>query len=71
MSYISIPKKEYQQLKKQARTLRQFYVRFFRAALTDPVDDVVEDFRNTKLYSKGFLRDLEAGLRKSSYGKRV
>lgn len=71
MSYVTIPKTEYQQLKKQAHTLRKFYARFFDFALKNPVDDVVTDFNATGLYTKGFLRDLDAGLRKSSYAKRA
>ena len=70
MSKVTIPKKEYQSLKKQANAYRKFATRFFEVILKDPVADVVEDFRKTDLYSDDFLKDLESGLRKSSYAKR-
>ena len=71
MTYVTIPKIEYQQLKKQALTLRRMYARFFDFAIKNPVDEVVADFKATGLYTKGFLRDLEQGLSKSSYAKRA
>lgn len=33
----------------------------------DKIKIVVNDFRKTKIYSEEFLKDLEQGLRKSSY----
>jgi hypothetical protein len=44
--------------------------KFFELVVKDPVEEVVEDFRKTNLYSEKFLKDLEAGLKKSSYAKK-
>lgn len=71
MTFITIPKTEYQQLKRQALTLRRFYVKIFQSALRDPIDEVMADFEKTDLYTPEFLRDLEQGLRQSSYAKRA
>lgn len=45
MTYVTIPKIEYQQLKRQAQTLRRFYARIFQSALRDPIGEVVADFK--------------------------
>lgn len=71
MNYITIPKTEYQQLRRHAKAFRNLSAKIFKSALQDRVAVVVDDFKKTKLYTKGFLRDLEAGLRESSYDKRV
>ncbi|MDO8626349.1 MAG: hypothetical protein Q7K39_02750 [Candidatus Magasanikbacteria bacterium] len=71
MNYITIPKTEYRQLKRHASAFRNLSAQIFKSALRDPIADVVEDFKKTESYTKGFLRDLESGLRKSSYAKRV
>ena len=70
MVKVEIPKTEYEQLKKQAEAYRRFAARFFESVVRDPIDQVVEDFRKTNLYPEVFLKDLESGLRKSSYLKR-
>ncbi len=70
MANVTLPKAEYEKLKRQAETYRRFAARFFELALRDPVRDVVRDFRRTNLYTEKFLNDLESGLRKSSYAKR-
>lgn len=67
MVKVEIPKTEYEQLKKQAGAYRRFAAKFFESIIQDPIDQVVEDFRKTNLYTEEFLRDLETGLRKSSY----
>ena len=69
MPTVTIPKIEYQKLRKQADAYRRLAGDFFEEAIQDPISDVVEDFRKTDLYTKEFLRDLESGLRKSSYIK--
>lgn len=71
MNYITIPKVEYQQLKRQAKAFRLLSTQVFKATLQDPISEVVQDFKKTNLYSSGLIKDLEAGLRKSSYAKRV
>lgn len=71
MVKITLPKTEYEKLKRQAEAYRRFAARFFELAIQDPIDEVVEDFRKTKLYTEEFLKDLESGLRKSSYAKKI
>lgn len=66
---ITITKDEYSALKKDALAYRKLVAGIFKKTVTDPVGEVVSDFRNTKLYSEGFLNDLEQGLQKSSFGK--
>ncbi|MBU1178892.1 hypothetical protein KKB69_00935 [Patescibacteria group bacterium] len=70
MVNITLPKTEYQQLKRQADAYRRFVAKFFEMAIKDPIKEVTEDFRKTNLYTKEFLMDLESGLRKSSYAKK-
>lgn len=70
MSNITIPKNEYSKLKRQANAYKKLSGRLFEFIIKDPVDEVVKDFRETKLYTEEFLKDLEDGLRKSSYAKR-
>lgn len=70
MATVRVPKTEYECLRRQAAAYRAFAARLFRSVLEDPIEDVVEDFRKTKLYAEAFLKDLESGLRKSSYAKR-
>lgn len=70
MSKVAIPKIEYTKLQRQADAYRKLAGRFFESVMRDPIDAVMADFKATKLYSDGFLRDLQSGLKKSSYGKR-
>lgn len=65
-----ISKNEYTRLKKEARAFRTLAAGFFSLPLRDTVDEVVNDFRRTELYSDAFLSDLDDGLRKSSYAKK-
>ncbi|PIR03114.1 MAG: hypothetical protein COV60_02030 [Candidatus Magasanikbacteria bacterium CG11_big_fil_rev_8_21_14_0_20_43_7] len=66
MDDVTISKKEYKSLQKQAEAFRLFATHFFETTLGS-AQDVAEDFRNTGLYSDEFLHDLEAGLKHSSY----
>jgi len=66
---VSLPKIEYLRLKRRATAYQRLMRQVFESSLKDPIDEVVEDFRESNLYEDGFLRDLESGLRKSSYGK--
>lgn len=71
MATISMPKTEYNKLKRQAKARRNFSVQVFEKALTaTSIKELVEDFRKTGLYNKEFLKDLETGLRRSSLAKR-
>ena len=69
MVKVTIPKEEYQKLQEQSQAYQKLAARLFELIIKDPIRDVVQDFKDTGLYSKGFLADLEAGLRKSSYAK--
>jgi len=70
MVEVAIPKTEYKRLKRQAMAYRRFAEKFFESIIKDPIEEVVEDFRKTNLYTEDFLKDLESGLRKSSYAKK-
>lgn len=70
VAQITLPKIKYEQLKRQAAAYRKFTARFFEFIVKDPVSQVVDDFRKTDLYTEEFLRDLEDGLRNSSYAKK-
>jgi hypothetical protein len=69
MVNVTIPKTEYRQLRQQAAAYRRFAARFFDLIIKDPIEELVADFRKTNLYTESFLKDLESGLRKSSYSK--
>ncbi len=69
MSQVSITKKEYQTLKRHSVAYQKLTTRLFKAVVQDDITEVVRDFDDTNQYSKGFLKDLEAGLRKSSYSR--
>ena len=55
-------------LKREANAYRNIKMHLFESLVQDPVDGVIQDFAQTKLYSKAFLQDLERGLRRSSFG---
>lgn len=67
MAQVTIPKTEYEQLRRQAEAYRKFTEKLFESVIRAPIEEIVEDFRKTGLYTEGFLRDLESGLRQSSY----
>ncbi len=66
---ITIDKKEYTSLKKDALEYRKIAGSVFKKAISNPTEGIVRDFKNTDLYSLEFLRDLEFGLSKSSLNK--
>ena len=70
MAKITLPKTEYERLRRQAAAYRKFAEKFFESVVKDPIEEVVGDFRKTNLYTEDFLKDLESGLRKSSYVKK-
>lgn len=69
MSNITISKVEYQKLKQQAKAYQKLTKHLFGTLIQSPIETVVEDFRKTDLYTAEFLKDMEEGLRKSSYAK--
>ncbi len=70
MNKVIITKTEYRQLKRQAEAYQKILAEFFDSITRDPINLVVQDFRKTDLYTEEFLKDLESGLRKSSYAKK-
>ena len=56
-------------MRKQAEGYQKLASRLFESVIKDPIQEVVEDFRGTGLYTEAFLKDLEDGLQKSSYNK--
>ena len=69
MNRITISQEEYRKLRKQASAYKKLASRLFEAVIKDPIKVVVADFRKSGIYTQDFLHDLEAGLRKSSYGR--
>lgn len=69
MATVTISKNEYFKLRKQANAYQKMAGRLFEAVIKDTVNETVDDFRKTSLYTKRFLDDLEKGLSKSSYAK--
>lgn len=69
MDTITITKAEYKKLLFKAKAYEKLARNFFESSIKEQVEDIVNDFRDTDLYTKEFLTDLEEGLRKSSLGK--
>ena len=70
MNTITIPKNEYSKLRRQSDAYKKLSSRFFEFMIKDPIEEVINDFRKTNLYTKEFLADLGDGLKKSSYAKK-
>ncbi len=70
MSNVTLSRAEYQKLKQQAKAYQKLTKHLFESVIQAPLEEVVEDFRKTNLYTDDFLKDLEIGLRKSSYVKK-
>jgi predicted transcriptional regulator len=69
MSNVTLSKAEYRKLKQQADAYKKITKRIFESVIRAPLEEVIEDFRQTELYTDDFLEDLEEGLSKSSYAK--
>lgn len=69
MSNVTLSKAEYRKLKQQADAYKKITKRIFESVIRAPLEEVIEDFRQTDLYTDDFLEDLEDGLSKSSYAK--
>jgi hypothetical protein len=67
METVTISKKELNKLVLKAKAYDMLAKNFFKNKVNDPVDIVVNDFKNANLYSDKFIIDLEDGLNKSSY----
>ena len=69
MDTIVIPKTEYRRLRRQAGAYRKIAGKFNALVLRDSAGEVAGDFKKTGIYTDQFIRDLETGLRKSSYAR--
>ena len=71
MTTITIPRTEYTRMQCELRAYHTLRAQLFSTALSAPITQVVDDFTATGKYSPEFLKDLAAGLKKSSYSKRM
>jgi len=71
MSTVTIPRKEYQSMKRQSAAYKAVAEGRFQYIVRDSVETVMKDFEKTGLYNKKFLADLEKGLRRSSVYRRA
>jgi len=67
METITISKAEYEELKSQSFLYKKLASDFFESLKSNNLTNVMNDFKNTNLYSDEFLKELEDGLSKSSY----
>ena len=71
MSTISVPKTQYQVLKKKAdfydRILSVTFDSFFSTPPIKNGKKIISEFKKTKIYNKKFLESLNAGLKRSSF----
>lgn len=71
MGTVTIPKKEYKKLVEQR--MRHRYVRsislgdIFSPPLSRSIGEIISAFKDAGKYSVKFLKELEKGLRRSSY----
>jgi len=64
--YVTISKEKYKHL----LSIERAYSKITRVVRESTVEEVVADFEKTDLYSAEFVKDLNDGLKKSSYTKR-
>lgn len=69
MNTLTIPKNEYDLLNSQASAYKKLISRLFEFVVKDNEENLINDFRQTNLYSEDFLNDLKSGIQKSSYLK--
>lgn len=71
MVTITLPKIKYLDLKKRAEAFDKMIAGISPSFFFTPVEKsrkrIISDFSKTKLYSKEFLKDLEKGLKRSSF----
>lgn len=63
MSKITISREKYKALLFEANAYRKLASTIASQAIERPVSEIVASFRATNLYSKGFLSDLDSGLK--------
>ena len=64
---VKISRTELKKLIRKARAYDKLAAGVFELPLRVSLGEVVGDFRRSGLYTKGFLKDLESGLKKSSW----
>ena len=69
MNTLTLSKNEYDLLNRQALAYKKLVSRLFEFVIKDSEENLVNDFRQTNLYSEDFLNDLKSGIHKSSYFK--
>lgn len=71
MATVTLPKIEYLKLKKRAEAFDKMIAEVNPSLFFTPMEKsrkkIISEFSKTKLYSKEFLKDLEKGLKRSSY----
>ena len=71
MTTITLPKIEYLNLKKRAEAFDNMVAGVNPSLFFVPVEKsrkkIISEFSKTKLYSKEFIKDLEKGLKRSSF----
>lgn len=71
MTTITLPKIEYLELKKRASAYEKIIgIIGYDAFVSPPIrsaKQVMKEFKKTGLYNKSFIKDLENGLKRSSY----
>jgi hypothetical protein len=71
MTTVTLPKIEYLNLKKRAEAFDKMLAGINPGFLLVPPEKsrkkIISEFFKTKLYSKEFLKDLEKGLKRSSF----
>ncbi len=71
MTTVTIPKTEYQDLKKRADAYEVIITLVSRDLFAPPPiksrKKILSEFKKTRLYSKAFLKDLADGLKTSNY----
>ncbi|MCC6198811.1 hypothetical protein IT401_01175 [Candidatus Nomurabacteria bacterium] len=63
MTTVTVPKATYQTLVRKAKAYEKIAAQVSTYAIAMPVEQVVEEFRQTKKYSEPFLADLKDGLK--------
>jgi len=71
MTTVTLPKIEYLNLKKRAEAFDKIIAEvnpsFFLVPVEKSRKKIISQFSKTKLYSKEFLKDLEKGLKRSTF----
>jgi len=55
MNTVTISKTEYKKLKNQSQAYQKLASKFFQFAVKDPIQEVMDDFKQTNIYTNEFL----------------